>query len=61
MPCMQYLHDKRPHIFEGMQADAMVLILFNISILFMWQDDMVGVVRIIDECLEIILHTSDQP
>ena len=30
-------------------------------VLFMWQDDMIGVVRFIDECLERILYTSDQP
>ena len=34
------------HLFEGTQADTMVL--------FMWQDDMIGVVRIIDACLEMI-------
>ena len=49
------VRDKRPHdhVFEGPQADAMVL--------FRWQDDTVGVVRFIDECLERILYTSDQP
>ena len=52
-PALQDLRDKRPYLFEGTQADAMVL--------FMWQDDMVGVVRLFDECLERILHTSDQP
>ena len=30
-------------------------------ILFMWQDDMIGVVRLIDEFLERMLYTSDQP
>ena len=47
------LRDKRPHLFDSAQTDAMVL--------FMWQDDMIGVVRFIDECLERILYTSDQP
>ena len=28
---------KRPHLFDGAQTDAMVL--------FMWQEDMIGVVR----------------
>ena len=28
---VQDMRDKRPHLFEGTQADAMVL--------FMWQDD----------------------
>ena len=28
---------------------------------FMWQDDIIGVVRFVDECLEWILYTSDQP
>ena len=32
-PALQDLRDKRPHLFEGPQADAMVL--------FMWQDDMI--------------------
>ena len=56
-PCrwhlLQDLRDKRPHLFDGAQTNAMVL--------FMWQDDMIGVVRFIDECLERILYTSDQP
>ena len=52
-PALQDLRDKRPHLFQGARADAMVL--------FMWQDDMIGVVRFIDECLERILYTSDQP
>ena len=52
-PALQDLRDKRPHLLEGPQADAMVL--------FMCQDDMIGVVRFIDECLERILYTSDQP
>lgn len=29
-------------------------------VLFMWQDDMMGVVRFTDKCLEWILYTSDQ-
>ena len=33
--------------------------LMHITLL--WQDDMMGVVRFIDECLERILYTSDQP
>ena len=51
-PALQDLRDKRPHLFDGAQTDAMVL--------FMWQDDIIGVVRFIDECLERILYTSDQ-
>lgn len=34
---LQDLRDKRPHLSEGAQADAVVL--------FMWQDDIIGVVR----------------
>ena len=45
-PALQDLRNKRAHLFEGAQADAMVL--------FIWQDDMIGVVRIIDECVERI-------
>ena len=52
-PALQDLRDKRPHLFDGAQTDAMVL--------FMWQDDMIGVVRFIDECLERNFYTSDQP
>ena len=52
-PALPDLRGKRPHLFQGTQADAMVL--------FMWQDDIIGVVRFIDACLERILYTSDQP
>ena len=52
-PALQDLRDNCPHRFEDTQADAMVL--------FMWQDDMIGVVRFIDECLERILFIFDQP
>ena len=56
--CLSALHCRiyvtsAPIFFDGAQTDAMVL--------FMWQDDMIGVVRFIDECLERILYTSDQP
>ena len=46
-PALQALRDNRPHPFEGVQTDSMVL--------FMWQDDMIGVVQLIGECLERIL------
>ena len=59
-PALQDLRDKRPHLFEGTQADAMVL--------SMWQDDTgvsweaaSGMVRLTEECLERILYTPDQP
>ena len=50
---LQDLRDKRRHLFEGAQIEVMVS--------FTWQDDMIGVVRFIDEYLERILYTSDQP
>ena len=50
---LQDLRDRRRHLFEGVQIEVMVS--------FMWQDDMIGVARFIDECLERILYTSDQP
>ena len=50
---LQSVRDKRPRLFQGVHADAMVL--------SMWQDEMIGVMRFIDECLERILYTSDQP
>ena len=49
---LQILRDKRPHIFQSTYAAVMVL--------FMWQDNMKGVVRFTDKCLEWILYTSDQ-
>ena len=48
---VQDLRHKRPHLFEVIHADAMIL--------FMLQNDMIGVVRFIDECLERILYTSN--
>ena len=39
--------------FEGTQTDAIIM--------FIWHEDMIGVVQFIDECLERILYTSDQP
>ena len=52
-PALQDLRDKRPHLFAGSQAGAMVV--------FLWQADITGVVRFIDECLERIVYTSNQP
>ena len=52
-PALQALPDKCPHLCEGMQADAIVL--------SMWQDDMIGVVRHISKCIKRVLNTSDQP
>ena len=46
-PALQDLRDKRPHVFQGAHADAMVL--------FMWQDDMIGMAPFIDEYVERIL------
>lgn len=51
-PALQDLRDYCPHLSEGARADAMVL--------FMWQDDIIGVLRFVDACLERILYTSDQ-
>ena len=58
-PALQDLRDKRPHLFEGTQADA--IINATMMVLFMWQNDIIGVVRFTDACLERILYTSDQP
>ena len=57
-PALQDLRAKRPHLFEGTQADAMVL--------FMWQDDMIGMEMKLSRhastnLAERILYTSDQP
>ena len=54
-PALQDLQmrDQCPHLFKGTQADAMLL--------FLWRDDMIGVLRFIDEYLERILYTSISP
>ena len=49
---LQIVRDKCPHLLQGTQAAVMVL--------FMWQDDMMGVVRFIAKCLEWMLYTSDR-
>ena len=40
-PALKDLRDKRRHLFQGAQIEVMVS--------FIWQDDMIGVVRFIDE------------
>ena len=52
-PALQDLHDKRPHLFASGQAGAMLV--------FLWQADIVGIVRFVDKCLERVVYTSDQP
>ena len=49
-PALQDLRDKRHHLFEGTQADAVISC--------MWQDDITCMVRLIDECLQV-LFTSE--
>ena len=47
LPCIAGSAWRLLHLFEGTQADAMVL--------FMWQHHIIGMVRCIDQCLESIL------
>ena len=48
-PALQDLRDRYEDLFQAPQGDAMIL--------FMWQDDIIGVARFIDACLERV-YTS---
>ena len=61
-PALQDLHDRYENLFQAPPGDAMIL--------FMWQDDIIGLARFIDACLERVCtsagppagdQTSDQP
>ena len=49
-PAMQDRHDKRPYLFVGTRADAVVSSI--------WEDDMISMVRSVNECPKPILCTS---
>ena len=51
-PALQDLRDRYENLFQAPQGDAMIL--------FMWQDDIIGVARFIDACLERV-YTSAGP
>ena len=51
-PALQDLRDKCENLFQAPQGDAMLL--------FMWQDDIIGVAQFIDACLGRV-YTSAGP
>ena len=61
-PALQDLRDRYENLFQAPQSDAMIL--------FMWQDDIIGLAPFIDACLERVStsagpsagdQASDQP
>ncbi len=52
-PAMQMLWDSNQNIFALPQGDAMLL--------FMWQDDIIGVARFIDACLVRVCTLAGSP
>ena len=61
-PAFQDLRDRYENLFQAPQGDAMIL--------FMWQDDITGLARFFDACLErvstsagppVVDRASDQP
>ena len=52
-PALQDLHDRNKNLFQAPHGDA--------RILFMWQDDISGVARFIDECLERVYTSGGLP
>ena len=47
------LRDRYGNLFQAPQGDAMIL--------FMWQDDIIGVARFIDACLERVYTSAGPP
>ena len=52
-PALQDLRDRYENLFQAPQGDAMLL--------FMWQDDIIGVARFIDACLERVSTSAGPP
>ena len=52
-PAFQDLRDRYEDLFQAPQGDAMIL--------FMWQDDIIGVARFIDACLERVSTSAGPP
>ena len=52
-PALQDLRDRYENLFQAPQGDAMLL--------FMWQDDIIGVARFIDACLERMSTSAGPP
>ena len=52
-PALQDLRDRYENLFQAPQGDAMTL--------FMWQDDIIGVARFIEACLERVSTSAGPP
>ena len=52
-PTLQDLLDRYENLFQAPQGHAMIL--------FMWQDDIIGVARFIDACLERVYTSAGPP
>ena len=52
-PALQDLRDRNSTCFRRLRCDAMTL--------FMWQDDIIGVARFIDACLERVYTSAGPP
>ena len=52
-PALQGMRDRYGNLFRAPQGDAMIL--------FMWQDDIIGVARFIDACLERVYTSAGPP
>ena len=52
-PALQELRDRKLNLFKAPHGDAMIL--------FMWQDDIIGVARFIDACLERVCTSAGPP
>ena len=52
-PALQDLRDRNKILFQAPHGDAMIL--------FMWQDDIIGVARFIDACLERVYTSAGPP
>ena len=52
-PALQNLQDRYQNLFQAPQGDVMSL--------FMWQDDIIGVARSIDICLERVYTLAGPP
>ena len=52
-PALQDLRDRYENLFQAPRGDAMIL--------FMWQDDIIGVARFMDACLERLYASAGPP
>ena len=52
-PALQDLRDRYENLFQAPQGKGMIL--------FMWQDDIIGVTRFIDTCSEKVYTSAGPP